>query len=611
VTKRLAVATIGGVLLLASGCARTDQNALIIVGTDSVVTVAPLAIPGFGTEPGGSATANALELVDFDPAALDAFGRSSLIFSGQRFPNGYPYWRSSGYWYVSSTSSSSTGRIGYSGYDQRLPALTWPSTAGTECNGVTTDCFDYNVQYFAIADAFGSAGAEWWDIYGWFCCLAANQRVVLVLERNQLTVNGELDAAQVLLGQAVDQPDQLSWLGGSEAGDFTRPTDLFNTGAPYPNVINANPYIVGYALADATGYVYLDAVVSSNDATGAQVWMRTPTPNQATSPFSPNVSVRWDFPNYNYMTFYESNPDGSPDYSSPVARYQWGVDLSALGGPINNAYAPFPRAALSANELALGTGAISRPDSVTFSLNYIKELAGTAVYQVWAIDGTGAYTSLDFMYTPPGGTASLATSFKGGVGTHTIMLEYPDDATHIVYSIEGAPTPGPSPSTAQMLWASGLQPAGDSKSTSLDVMFGTFQESRTWAISGLGGGGLLGTQVRYLYDQLPRPPVGYKFVGWLASGDTLFTRLADATYTTPPQDGYQELTNADVDQSISSLVQETMILESMTRICLTSGDTNCVDINDYDTFFLALEPKAGMMTDPAATRVMQGVTPAR
>jgi hypothetical protein len=593
VTKRLAVATIGGVLLLASGCARTDQNALVIVGTDSVVTVAPLAIPSFGTEPGGSATANLLELVDFDPAALDAFGRSNPPFRR----NDWPFFRSSGYWRWGNFDGDGIG-WGASSTDPRLPALTQAAELTYDLNYIAQKgrFADEGYDIYFVLDGVGTAGTDY----------------IIGLERNQLTVNGALDAEQVLLGQTVDQPDELSWLGGSPGGDHTRRADLFNTSNPYLAERDANPYIIGIITGGGAGTTVVDAVVDCVDVTGAEIWNCGATDtNQSMSMVAPNQSVRHTFPNYNYITIWERNPDGTPNYSRPLLRNQLGVDLSALGGPINNSYAPFPRAALSDPELALGTGAISRPDSVTFSLDYIKELAGTSVYQVWAINASGTYTQLDFMYTPPGGTASLATSFKGGVGTHTIMLEYPDDATHIVYSIEGAPTPGPSPSTAQMLWASGLQPAGDSKSTSLDVMFGTFQESRTWAISGLGGGGLLGTQVRYLYDQLPRPPVGYKFVGWLASGDTLFTRLADATYTTPPQDGYQELTNADVDQSISSLVQETMILESMTRICLTSGDTNCVDINDYDTFFLALEPKAGMMTDPAATRVMQGVTPAR
>ena len=607
VTRRLAAAAVGGVLLLAfAGCAREDQNALVVFGTDSVVTVAPLSIPATGTEPGGTAVANLLELVSFDPAALDAFGRQSQIFSGLRYPEGYPYWRSSGYWYVSSTSSSSTAQIGYPGNDPRLPALT--GMTGGVC-GTPPDCFDYNWQYMAIADAFGSTGGEWWDVYGAFCCLAANTRYILTFERLGLTVNGELDAVQLLLGQTVDQPDELYWLGGSPAGDHTRPTNLFNTGDPYPMVANANPYIVGYLDTDASGDVYLDAVVGSRDATGAPVWMLSPDPVQSTSPFAPNDPSRHTFPNYNYWTVYEANPDGTPNYNRPAVRYQWGVDLSDLGGPINNAYAPFPRAALSDPELALGKGAVSRPDSVTFALGNLKELAGTSAYYVWSVDDTGAFTQLDFLYTPPGGTEAAATSFNGGDGTHTIMLEYPDDATNIVYSIEtGVPTG--TPGAAQIIWAPGLQEAGESKSNSLPVQFGSFSESRTWAISGNGSGGLLGSGLRYLYEQLPRPPVGYKYVGWLASGDTLFTRLADETFTSPPPE-FADLSDADTDLDLSDVVQTTMILRSITSFCVSETDTSCFDLGDYDTFFLALEPKAGVMTDPSATRVLSGVTPVK
>ena len=69
VTRRMAVATVGGVLLLAfAGCARQDQNALVVFGTDSVVTVAPLQQPA-SAAPGGTATATSLELVSFNASA--------------------------------------------------------------------------------------------------------------------------------------------------------------------------------------------------------------------------------------------------------------------------------------------------------------------------------------------------------------------------------------------------------------------------------------------------------------------------------------------------------------------------------------------------------------
>jgi hypothetical protein len=355
----------------------------------------------------------------------------------------------------------------------------------------------------------------------------------------------------------------------------------------------------------------IDVVFDCIDAAGNQVWACEATStDQSLSIVAPNQQVRHTFPNYNYMTVWETNPDGTPNYNAPHVRYQLGTDLSSLGGPINNAYAPFPRSALTDAELALGTGAVSRPDTVTFSLNNMKELSGTAAYQVWAIDAAGAATALDFLYTPPGGTQTTASSFVGGEGTHEVIVEYPDDATTLVISLEssaGAASPG----AAQILWAPGLQEAGPSKVTNLPISFGTFSEMRTWGISGLGEGGLLGDELRYLYQALPRPPVGYKYVGWLSSGDTLFARLDDATFTTPPGDGYQELANADTDTDISDLVVETQILEAMTKICVESGETGCFNIGSYDTFFIGLEPKSGIMTDPGPTRVLQGVLPAQ
>ncbi len=232
------------------------------------------------------------------------------------------------------------------------------------------------------------------------------------------------------------------------------------------------------------------------------------------------------------------------------------------------------------------------------------------MYQVWAAMADGSATALDFLYTPPGGTQTAATSFNGGEGEHEVVVEFPDDATHVVVSIEGS-AGASSISDVQILWSAGVQEAGMRKSTDLGLLFGTFSESRTWVISGAGSGGLFGDELRYRYEQLPRPPVGYKYVGWLASGDTMFTRLSDETFTTPPGDGYQVLTDADVDTGISDFVQPSQIVEAMTKICVTAGEQGCFDLGDYDTFFLALEPKAGIMTEPSPTRDLTGTLPAQ
>ncbi len=587
VTRRLAAVALGGALLVSLGaCSTEDQNALIVYGPDSAVVVAPLTAPAFLMPPGGAAEASELELIEFNATALDAFGRTNALFDSY-----FPRWYSSGYWSWGSGRDHvydwDTGDV-----DPRLPALTRD-----------TPLEDPWRMYIATPIA-GWADANEYDIYGETCCLEPDTRYIAGFERMYLTVNGELDAAQVLLGQPVDQPDELKPLGGQLGGDHTRPADEFNVGTGYPAEANANPYVFGYVTTFDDGYMVLDVVVSCLDAAGVQIWICDQT-SVDYSPVAPNEQVRHNFPNYNYVTIWEANPDGTPNFQRPVLRKQMGTDLSELGGPINNAYAPFPRAALSEAELALGTGGVSRPADVTLLLDNLKELAGGANYAVWAVFGDGSTQSLEFIYNDG---AAPVTSFVGGEGPHQIEVEYPDDATHIMVSIESGPTTS-APSDQQILWAPGLQEAGQPKSLDLPVVFGTFGV-RTYEIAGAGSGGLFGDEFRERYNHLPRPPVGYKYVAWLASGDTLFVRLPDESFTSPPPE-YAVLEAADTDDTISNVVQPLEILAAFSKICLTevSGCQGPYDLGAYDTFVLTLEPRAGVSDEIGPTRVLEALVP--
>ncbi len=602
VTRVLSSVAVGGALLLAvGGCARENENTQLVVGPDSVVVLAPLTAPSFLLPPEGVATASSLVLVSFDPVALDAFGRTNEPFQRSE----WPHYRSSGYWRWG-INDPDGNQWNTALTDPRLPALTR-----------TTPLEDPWRMYIAVQGVFASDG---YDIYGEWCCLTPGTDYVAGFERSWLKVNGELDASQVLLGQTVDQPDELAWLGGQPGGSYTRRADLFNTGAAYPSEANANPFLFGLIAADpADGYVVLDVVVSCYDAAGVQRWMCDATPNQSLSVVAPNLQVRHTFPNYNYITIWELNPDGTPNFSRPVLRKQLGTDLTELGGPINNSYAPFPLAALSDAELAQGTGGVSLPDSMTLELENLAELAGSNVYKVWAIMADGSTMALPFDYlntieTETGidtiASATDANGFSGGPGVHEVIVDYPDGAAFIMLSIESS-AGATSASAAQMLWAKGLQGAGEAKSLVLPVEFGTFGE-RLWAISGTGNGGLFGNEFRERYQQLPRPPVGYKYVTWLASGDSLFDILPDGSFTSGPPD-YTPLTDADVDMSVSPVVQPGQLVTAFSRICLIeSTATACpgpFNLGAYDTFILTLEPKAGVMSAAGPTRVLEALTP--
>ncbi|MGD8866305.1 MAG: hypothetical protein PVI01_01720, partial [Gemmatimonadales bacterium] len=380
VTRRLAAVALGGALLVSLGACNTeDENALIVYGPDSAVVVAPLTAPAIPMPPGGTAAASELELISFNATALDAFGRTTPLFDR----NTWPFYRS-GYWRWGVNDPDGydwdTGDV-----DMRLPALT---------KDVPME--DPWRMYIATPIA-GFGEANEYDIYGETCCLEPSTRYIAGFARMYLTVNGELDQTQVLLGQAVDQPDQLNFLGGHPGGDPNRPADIFNTGDPYPAEADANPFIFGHITTFDDGYTYLDAVISCLDASGVQIWI-CDTATQDYSPVAANEQVRSNFPNYNYIVIWEANPDGTPNFDRPAIRKQLATDLSELGGPINNSYAPFPRAALSDAELALGTGGVSRPAEVTLMLDNLKELAGGAVYEVWGVTEDGTATSLEFTY---------------------------------------------------------------------------------------------------------------------------------------------------------------------------------------------------------------------
>jgi hypothetical protein len=621
--RTLSSALLGGALLLAlGGCLREDENALVISGPDSTVAVAPLSTPAFLLPPEGTAEANQLELVSFDPTALDAFGRTTVRDSDEE----WPYWRR---WY--DEGEWSVGRtLGVEGFltaeeDARTPALTWAAL------DPLTD-YDYFFM-FLPGNGFG-IGMNW---FGEFCCATPGEKYVVGLVRAQLTVNGQLDAAQILLGQPVDQPDALDFLGGSPAGDYTFPAGNFD---PTPAVANANPLLIGTVQACPAAAPYLpysDTCANQGFDDGDLVidFVFDPLngvfpdglePTAENSPVAPNQATRFSLPSYNYLVIWSTNPDGTPDYSRPLTRVQLGVDLSPLGGPINNAYAPFPTAPLSDAELALGRGGVSRPDTVTMRVENLEELAAGATYQAFARLDDGSDQRLDFVYTNVRlkepetvivGTdtftvsedtlsgPTVTNSFVGGSDVHEVKVEFPDNATHVFLTIESDDDASPSP--RQILWAEGLQEAGTAKGLDLDVKFGTFSELRTWSIGGTGSGGIFGDQFRVHYEQLPRPPVGYKYVAWLASGDTTFVRLPDETFTSPPP-AYAVLESADTDTGISPVVQPLTILEAFTRICI-GGASGCFDLSQYDTFILTLEPRLGQADTPSPTRVLAGLLP--
>ncbi|NIR75456.1 MAG: hypothetical protein GWN68_10160 [Gemmatimonadetes bacterium] len=605
VTRRLALTAIGGVLLLAfAGCAREDQNALIVSQADSVVAVAPLA-EGSRVLPAGSGSIF-FELLDFDLSNPDAFGRA-----GDKFGYGI---QSNWYRFDGSDRNSAT--------DIRLPV---PSTSGGIAEDIHSGC--------RMGDSRWWGGAAGFDLWCPFDGLSPSTDYVVALVRYSVDQRGALDASEKLIFGTVAEPDSLVLLGGSPGGYPGEPCN-FSANLAYQNGPDGtqNPFVLGTVTSTPLGVADFDCLVGYStfwaDWNGAD--------GSGNPPIMPNRlddghGRSYDLPWYNYMEIYEGQIIPGPT-DVPVIRLQLGVDLDASGNPIPNSFAPLPTEGLNLQETAVADAATSAPDSLFLTYDYLAALDGMT-YKLWGMFDDGSIQALDFEYRAfdSGGDTvvapSVVSSFNGGDLTHELRAAYPGDTTQIVqFFLTIDASDASQPSDAQPLWIEDAIPgvfrAGESKSSNTPpIIFGTFDlgasNMRPVEMTGTGGGGLFGAEYRYTYEHLRRPPAGYQYVGWLV-GDTAVARLPDAAFTTPPRE-YAELTDADNDDTfdtISPLVTRTEIVEALSRACteetVTAGPT-CAgpfDLSRYDTFVLTLEPKDG--TDVVGpTRVLEGVVPAR
>jgi hypothetical protein len=601
VTRRIAAAAIGGVLLLAfaAGCAREDQNALVVFGPDSVVVVAPLSQPGGASEPMGQARITFFEVLGFDLANPDAFGRATSAW-GEGYGGGSTF--------------LFNGMSRNSNDPHRLPAIGGLGTETIDPGFASGGCVVGDASY---------GGGNHIDMWCGMMNFAASTDYTMVYVRHALDIRGDQDTPELLIFGSVAAPDSLYPLDGTPSG---YPASLcnydFGTPAATTGVTGTqNPFTIGYLGSSPTGTIGWDCLVEYGG-----FWTHFSS-GAAGSPFAPNTLESFALPRYNYVEVYEGL--GIPPATQvPVLRIQVGVDLDATGTVIPNSYAPFPLVGLG-SAVGEADAALSAPDSVEFDFEAMAELTD-GVYTLWAIDDGGTSTNLEFQYRSFDGvdtiTAPTVTrSFAGDVDlVHRLTVEYPGDTSTInqfFLTIESTPfSPSPTPNATQPLWVEDPTPGvfrpGETKPASglPPIIFGTFDlgdmEQRYWSISGVGSGGAFGEELRYGYGQLPRAPVGYQYVGWLASGDTTFVRLPDSSFTTPPPE-YTELTDSDTDLTLSDFVQPQMLLEAFTRLCSVerTGCAGPYNPDNFDTFILTLEPKAAGDTEPSATGVLSGVTP--
>jgi hypothetical protein len=602
-TRHVGWASLGAVLLLAfAGCAREDQNKLVILDPDSSVVVAPLA-PGTRLEPAGIMEYNRLITLDFNLSNPDAFGRATSNKGLGHLSNTYLF----------------NGFERNSSNDFRLPALAGTGTEACDPTYPSGGC--------RLGDATYGGGnhTDWWSGMTGF---SPNTDYVLVYSRYRVDVRGQLDTPEMLIFGSVAEPDSLIHLDGVPSGYETSLCN-YNFGTPAATIGvtgTQNPFVTGYSTSANDGYLEFDCLVEYggfwNDFGGSADGV----------PMAPNTLEAFSLPRYNYVEVYPNAAIPDPATDNPVFRIQTGVDLDASGQPIPNSYGPLPFEGLG-DDVGLADAATSTPDSVILTLDYLTELQDL-VYNVWAKYDDGSTEKMQFEYTASDGTGivegpTVATSIGGGPYTYQLKFDFPADTNQTVQFFIGIEeASATTPSIVQPLYNEeaipGVFAAGTSKSLAApDVLFGTFDlggaDQMVYASSGRGSGGLIGPEYRYDYENLPRPPLGYQYVGYLAGVDTV-VRLPDETFTSPPLE-YAVLTDADIDLTISEYLTQELILGSRSRVCSdqtpSSGPTcYTLDLDDIDgnrvfiSFYLTLEAKSAAGAIVGPTRVLEGTVPA-
>lgn len=564
-------------------------------------------------EPTGSFAVNRLTLAAFDTTVTNAFDREVTGLDGLGMFAADPFFDFPG-WNLWSTGRNST-------QDPRLPAL-----SGTGTEAVDRFCGLWG-------PGFGG-GTGVWDLFCEMQGMTALGRYTIMLARYATRINGALDASEVLLTGSVTNPDELVLLGGTPDGFPTTPCDFSTFVNP---IANANPLVLGFADADASGAIqFIDCLIDS----GGIWWASTEGPPPAgaadSAAFAPNVQQTFGLPEYNYVvlvlgqgTLVDPVPVGPHAF-----RWQVGPDILEDGTPINNGLAPFPDGPATVPELVNAPGGAGRPDSVSVTFNRLEALAGGALYEAWLVNpltgsmvpAVGTYNRIKIIAErdPITGdiiatrdsvveTISATASFLGGdqedgfrheliFSDATVAPETLGVHSHLMLTVDG--TPGDmTPSDARPFWITITNQNGTATNFFDDVInssggtnFGTFNvtnaaASRTYSAQGIGLGGVRDDILSVDLENLSRPPVGYQYVAWLVPDSGAAVQLPEITGP-PPQ--RVSLADADTDL-VPGLVTTTGILQANFR-AVESDLGAGFDFSGFPTFMVTLEPKAG---DPA------------
>jgi hypothetical protein len=556
--------------------------------------------------------------VVFDPTVADGFERSTDAlpgFDGWDWVWGQPQDRS---------------------WDGRAPTLsqTTPITVGT---GLLME--SPNTEggpYYNIWVSGNMTGIE-----------ALNATYTVAFVRYGVDVKGELDQAATLLGLPITQPDELVVLNPNPLGDPNVDINYYttgNTGDTIPAIPGANPFIIGHANVDGSGASDIGIMISAADAVygGNPYFYTNFTDNPPTDAmldsamWGRNDGVAFAPTSYNYIVMFEGlGVDGTP-----IARWQVAQDLDLSGNPLNNAFYPYPTAALSkADQLALPCCAGAASD-LTFTFEYLDELVGN-VYQVWLWnEETGDLISPSGDWEARDSEDNVANS-ANGVSSFPSMADWTHtfttsdalagtsvgDFTHVFLSVESSAAA--TPSGAQPLWSQYTDMAGDpadpfgwSFNETGEMPFGTFGSGDPVVFSGAGRGegGFWGQQTGVSdllivsYRNLELPPVGYFYEAWMIDDDGSQVNVGELLTTHTEDPPYSSLRDLDIDPSLSEYIStDGLILwsETRTQLACPSETGGCVDSQPFYEFLmyrLTLTPKSGTGVMPPTT-VLGGMVP--
>lgn len=287
-----------------------------------------------------------------------------------------------------------------------------------------------------------------------------------------------------------------------------------------------------------------------------------------------------------------------------------------------------------------GAGALASEDSLVLDLDLqnLETLAGNARYQLWlsTADGitelVGDYVQLRITVSSPApgefvedtaivSSEEATSTFAGGPATdiHHFSAVIPSGdarlgsaAPHVLISIEGAGGAA-APADARPLWAAlpgpfdPEEPGGEVDGTSVSaaedgaVLFGRFDAddpaaSRAFGASGTGlmsvrkEGGDFVSLIGQL-EELPLPPVGYRYASWLVSDAS---EVDAGAVTSPPPDPVP-LDEADRvaigGARPAPVVLPTGILDARTQVSREEAGSA---FGAFQQYRITLEPKLGV-----------------